>query len=67
MHSSSAVSSFAQAMASGWAIAWFCPMGRSKTTRSLAYCTARSSAARPMPTASMPVKTRSGLSESSRW
>jgi hypothetical protein len=30
-------------------------MGRSKTTRSLVYCTAGSSAARPMPTASIPV------------
>src|SRR5439155_1539333 len=66
-HMSSAVSSLAHAMASGWATAWFWPIGRSKTMRSLAYWTARSSAARPIPTASIPVKMRSGLSESRRW
>ena len=54
------------AWASGCAIAWFLPMGRSNTTRSLAYCTARSRAARPMPTASMPTTMRSGFRESSR-
>ena len=30
---------------------WFMPIGRSKTTRSFAYCVARRSAALPSPTA----------------
>ena len=48
-------------------MAWFWPIGRSNTMRSFAYCTARSSAARPIPTASIATTTRSGFSESSRW
>ena len=59
---SRAASSSIQLSASGCWIAWFCPIGRPKTTRSFAYAAARPSAAKPRPTASAAIRIRSGFS-----
>ena len=62
----SAASTLTWARAIGNCTPWFLPIGRLKTTRSLAYPTARSMNQRPSPTHSAAIRMRSALSPSSR-